>query len=243
MFRRHGGRRPGTARPTAVSRPSPPPFTPTSPLRCADGHGDGGPVDGCGASHVRKAECLGLGCVIFCCSEAVQTVQMGIPSGGCHEVNLRRMCGCHAGSIRVPRSLRARVTHIMVFSSHRNSVCNLWSHKVPVALLGLIASISRGRSRCKGLRLTKLPCIWEARSDQPGVPAFENLSMAKAVPYVVSALRVFAIKGLMPRQVISVLLWRHWRFRGVTQFCNSPDPLGAWLPRSPCGEWHSLPHA
>ena len=42
-----------------------------------------------------------------------------------------------------------------------------------------------GRSRCKGLRLTKLPCIWEARSDQPGVPAFENLSTAKAVSFFV----------------------------------------------------------
>ena len=52
----------------------------------------------------------------------------------------------------------------------------------------------RGRSRCsKGVRLTKLPCIWEARSDQPGVPAFENLSMAKAVQYVVSALRLAAL--------------------------------------------------
>ena len=36
-----------------------------------------------------------------------------------------------------------------------------------------------------GLRLTKLPCIWEARSDQPGVPAIENLSMAKAVSFFV----------------------------------------------------------
>ena len=42
---------------------------------------------------------------------------------------------------------------------------------------------------------TKLCVMVEARSDQPGVPAFENLSMAKAVQYVVSALRVFAIKG------------------------------------------------
>ena len=41
----------------------------------------------------------------------------------------------------------------------------------------------------------------EARSDQPGVPAFENLSIAKTVQYVVSALRAFAIKGLMLRQV------------------------------------------
>ena len=38
---------------------------------------------------------------------------------------------------------------------------------------------SRGR-RCKGLRLTKLPCIWEARSDQPGVPAFETVAKAVA---------------------------------------------------------------
>ena len=28
-----------------------------------------------------------------------------------------------------------------------------------------------GRSRCKGLRLTKLPCIWEAEPDQLCVPA------------------------------------------------------------------------
>ena len=71
----------------------------------------------------------------------------------------------------------------------------------------------------------------EARSDQPGVPAFENLSIAKAVQYVVSALRVFAVKGPMQRQVISVSLWRHWRFLGVFQFCNSPEPVGTWLPR------------
>ena len=35
----------------------------------------------------------------------------------------------------------------------------------------------------------------EARSDQPGVPAFENLSMAKAVQYVVSAFCHAAVKG------------------------------------------------
>ena len=34
---------------------------------------------------------------------------------------------------------------------------------------------------------TKLCVMVEARSDQPGVPAFQNLSMAKAVQYVVSA--------------------------------------------------------
>ena len=87
---------------------------------------------------------------------------------------------------------------------------------------------------------TKLCVMVEGRSDQPGVIAFENLSIAKAVQYVVSALRVFAIKGLMQRRVISVLLWRPWRFREVIQFCNSPEPLGTWLPRSPCGMWHSV---
>ena len=39
----------------------------------------------------------------------------------------------------------------------------------------------------------------------------------------------------MQRQVTSVLLWRHWRFRGVFQFCNSPEPLDTWLPRLACG--------
>ena len=33
--------------------------------------------------------------------------------------------------------------------------------------------------------VSRLPCIWEARSDQPGVPAVENLSMAKAVSFFV----------------------------------------------------------
>ena len=42
---------------------------------------------------------------------------------------------------------------------------------------------------------TKLRVIVEARSDQPGVPAFENLSVAKAVQYVVSAFRLAAVKG------------------------------------------------
>ena len=39
---------------------------------------------------------------------------------------------------------------------------------------------------------TKLCVMVEARSDQPGAPAFENLSIAKAVQYIVSADRVFA---------------------------------------------------
>ena len=42
---------------------------------------------------------------------------------------------------------------------------------------------------------TKLCVIVEAKSDQPGVPAFENLSMAKAVQNVVSAFRLAAVKG------------------------------------------------
>ena len=61
---------------------------------------------------------------------------------------------------------------------------------VTLGIIGILSDcfelLAGGRSRCKGLRLTKLPCIWEARSDQPGVPAFENLSTAKAVYFVVS---------------------------------------------------------
>ena len=61
---------------------------------------------------------------------------------------------------------------------------------VTLGIIGILSDcfelLAGGRSRCKGLRLTKLPCIWEARSDQPGVPAFENLSAAKAVYFVVS---------------------------------------------------------
>ena len=63
---------------------------------------------------------------------------------------------------------------------------------VPLVVTGILSDCTNfyrfsagGRSRCKGLRLTKLPCIWEARSDQPGVPAFENLSTAKAVSFFV----------------------------------------------------------
>ena len=91
---------------------------------------------------------------------------------------------------------------------------------------------------------TKLCVMVEGRSDQPGVPAFENVSIAKAVQYVVSALRVFAIKGLMQRKVISVCFGgTGWRFRGVIQFCNPLEPLGTWLPRLLCGERHSSQYA
>ena len=130
--------------------------------------------------------------------------------------------------------------HSIVRNISSVCVCSLWSHKVP---FGLFPFSAGGMRPARKHTPTKLCVMVEARSDQPGVPAFENLSMAKAVQYVVSALRVFAIKGLMQRQVISVLLWRPWRFRGVIQFCNSPEPLGTWLPRSPCGEWHSHPYA
>ena len=63
---------------------------------------------------------------------------------------------------------------------------------MPLVVTGILSDCTNfnrfsagGCSRCKGLRLTKLPCIWEARSDQPGVPAFENLSTAKAVSFFV----------------------------------------------------------
>ena len=79
-------------------------------------------------------------------------------------------------------------------------VCNLWSHKVPVGLFDWLIS-SRGMRPSRKRMPTKLCVMVEARSDQPGVPAFENLSIAKTVQYVVSALRAFAIKGLMLRQV------------------------------------------
>ena len=71
-------------------------------------------------------------------------------------------------------------------------VCDLWSHKVPVGLF----PFSAGGMRLSRRRMpTKLCVIVEARSDQPGVPAFENLSVAKAVQHVVSAFRLAAVKG------------------------------------------------
>ena len=65
-------------------------------------------------------------------------------------------------------------------------VCAPCSHRDPYGwYFWFFFCSAGGRSRCKGLRLTKLPCFWEARSDQPGVPAVENLSIAKAVSFFV----------------------------------------------------------
>ena len=120
------------------------------------------------------------------------------------------------GSLFVPVHLvpfrRDRVHFCPVLSSFHVFIllsvlrAHPWSHRDPVGL----CFCSRGRSKCKGLCPTKLPCIWEARSDQPGVPAFENRSMAKAVQYVVSAPRPAAVQGWriddLPR--IFQELWR-----------------------------------
>ena len=46
---------------------------------------------------------------------------------------------------------------------------------VTLGIIGILSDcfelLAAGRSRCKGLRLTKLPCIWEAEPDQLCVPA------------------------------------------------------------------------
>ena len=73
-------------------------------------------------------------------------------------------------------------------SGRRVCVCNPWNHRDPFGLFcfGFASDYTAGGMRPSRKRMpTKLCVMVEARSDQPGVPAFENLSMAKAVSFFV----------------------------------------------------------
>ena len=80
-------------------------------------------------------------------------------------------------------------------------MCNPWSHRDPVGLLLCGCNRNAGGSRESTVVLYSVKQIGTPIC----VPAFENLSMAKAGQYVVSALSVFAIKELMQWQITLVV--------------------------------------
>ena len=65
----------------------------------------------------------------------------------------------------------AKQPEITLHGATFSSVCVC----VTLGIIGILSDcfelLAGGRSRCKGLRLTKLPCIWEAEPDQLCVPA------------------------------------------------------------------------
>ena len=70
-------------------------------------------------------------------------------------------------------------------------MCNPWNHRDPLGFVLLAFFLSSftiaGGMRPSRKRMpTKLCVMVETRSDQPGVPAFENLSMAKAISFFVA---------------------------------------------------------